>query len=88
MASCQREVRLVVVERGRAPRRGRVALQAIMVEVPGHMIRVRRAGIVILVTSITLGGQSLILVVDMALCACDCLMGTGEGELSRYMTER
>jgi len=80
MRASQWKGRLIVIERRRLPRGGRMAFCTVTAELPSHMIRGSCALVILLVTGITIRRSSGVLPTDVALSAGHCNMRTSQRE--------
>lgn len=88
MRACQRESVTGMIERGRLPDAGIMALSTRMADLIARVIRTRRAIVCGLMAAVTIRRQSAaILAIGMALPARDRGMRTGQGEGSARMVE-
>ncbi len=88
MCTCQREVRCIVVKCRRAPRGGCMTLRAIVVEIPGNVIRVCRLLEIRLMTLVTILVHKLVVTIGMTILASNSLMSACQWELCCAMVER
>lgn len=66
---CQREIDAIVIEACRRPPRGGVALSAVLREIRGYVVRVRRALKILQVATHTRRRRQVVIVVDVAIRA-------------------
>jgi hypothetical protein len=88
VSPCQREIRLVVIERRRTPSCRGMALQTIMAEVSNGVVGIRRLLELWCMALIAIHVLQLVVVVDMARLALQRGMRTGQRESSQTVIER
>ena len=84
----QREVRLIVIKRRRAPTGCRVTDRAIVIVLPLHMVGIRHTVVIILMTRPAVGRRSLILTIHMTGDTAHAGVRSGQRELRLAVIER